>query len=139
MMQQQNEDRIREDHADVQVDHQYHHHDLDHDLSATPSLSKSCSFAGVGSFAGSFMEQTSWEIKAEDARPLLPKAAFFMGDLRDGLPMVRTDCTALHCTVQLVHKQQIYDVPISKLKLSKGNPLTMYFRFHFLLVLVVCS
>lgn len=24
-----------------------------------------------------------------DARPLLPKAAFFMGDLRDGLPMVR--------------------------------------------------
>lgn len=25
-----------------------------------------------------------------DARPILPKAAFFMGDLRDGLPMVRT-------------------------------------------------
>ena len=25
---------------------------------------------------------------ARDARPLLPKAAFFMGDLRDGLPMV---------------------------------------------------
>ncbi len=24
-----------------------------------------------------------------DARPILPKAAFFMGDLRDGLPMVR--------------------------------------------------
>lgn len=23
-----------------------------------------------------------------DARPILPKAAFFMGDLRDGLPMV---------------------------------------------------
>jgi hypothetical protein len=26
---------------------------------------------------------------AADARPLLPKAAFFLGDLRDGLPMVR--------------------------------------------------
>lgn len=26
---------------------------------------------------------------APDARPLLPKAAFFLGDLRDGLPMVR--------------------------------------------------
>ena len=26
---------------------------------------------------------------SSDARPLLPKASFFMGDLRDGLPMVR--------------------------------------------------
>lgn len=25
----------------------------------------------------------------QDARPILPRAAFFMGDLRDGLPMVR--------------------------------------------------
>jgi hypothetical protein len=33
------------------------------------------------------MEQESWEVP--DARPLLPSAAFFMGDLRDGLPMVR--------------------------------------------------
>jgi len=31
-------------------------------------------------------EQTSWVVR--DARPLLPKAAFFMGDLRDGLPML---------------------------------------------------
>lgn len=29
------------------------------------------------------------QLGARDARPLLPKAAFFMGDLRDGLPMVR--------------------------------------------------
>lgn len=27
-----------------------------------------------------------WE-SAHDARPILPKAAFFLGDLRDGLPM----------------------------------------------------
>jgi hypothetical protein len=33
------------------------------------------------------MEQESWEVP--DARPVLPSAAFFMGDLRDGLPMVR--------------------------------------------------
>ena len=33
------------------------------------SISKSWSFPGVGSF----IEQASWEIKAEDARPLLPK------------------------------------------------------------------
>jgi hypothetical protein len=32
--------------------------------------------------------QGPWEVP--DARPLLPKAAFFMGDLRDGLPMVIT-------------------------------------------------
>ena len=31
-------------------------------------------------------EPTSWLVR--DARPLLPKAAFFMGDLRDGLPML---------------------------------------------------
>ena len=55
---------------------------------SSPSLLKSYSFGRVGSFAGSFIEQTSWEAKAEDARPLLPRAAFFMGDLRDGLPMV---------------------------------------------------
>lgn len=34
------------------------------------------------------LPQASWEA-VSDARPLLPKAAFFMGDLRDGLPMVR--------------------------------------------------
>ena len=49
-----------------------------------PSLSQSVSFADIASLAGTFIER-----KAEDARPLLPKAAFFMGDLRDGLPMVR--------------------------------------------------
>ena len=87
---QKNDDRKRKDHADVPVD-QYHDYGHDHGLVETPALSKSCSFAGVSSFAGSFMEQTSWELKAEDARPLLPKAAFFMGDLRDGLPMVRTE------------------------------------------------
>ena len=53
---------------------------------SSPSISQSYSFAGAISMAGSFMERRKWE---EDARPLLPKAAFFMGDLRDGLPMVR--------------------------------------------------
>ena len=33
---------------------------------------------------------------AIDARPLLPKAAFFIGDLRDGLPMVSPVCPLLH-------------------------------------------
>jgi hypothetical protein len=37
--------------------------------------------------AGEVSAQELWEVP--DARPLLPKAAFFMGDLRDGLPMVR--------------------------------------------------
>ena len=46
------------------------HHQL-HGLD-TPSLSNSCSFRGVGSF----IEQASWEIKAEDARPLLPKGMY---------------------------------------------------------------
>jgi hypothetical protein len=35
------------------------------------------------------LSQASWVAKAvPDARRLFPKAAFFMGDLRDGLPMV---------------------------------------------------
>ena len=34
-------------------------------------------------------EEPTWDLKS-DARPLLPKAAFFLGDLRDGLPMVRS-------------------------------------------------
>lgn len=42
------------------------------------------------SFAGIAAAQRSWE--APDARPVLPKAAFFMGDLRDGLPMVCSFC-----------------------------------------------
>ena len=29
-----------------------------------------------------------------DARPILPLAAFFLGDLRDGLPMVRIRCSS---------------------------------------------
>ena len=32
------------------------------------------------------------EMYVGDARPLLPKVAFFMGDLRDGLAMVRRMC-----------------------------------------------
>ena len=32
--------------------------------------------------------ETDWGISGQDARPLLPKASFFLGDLRDGLPMV---------------------------------------------------
>lgn len=35
---------------------------------------------------GSIYEE-EWEVF--DARPILTKASFFMGDLRDGLPMVR--------------------------------------------------
>ena len=37
-----------------------------------------------------------------DARPILPKAAFFLGDLRDGLSMVsskRNTCDDIHCSV----------------------------------------
>jgi hypothetical protein len=34
----------------------------------------------------SYMDEDWGEVV--DARPILPKAAFFMGDLRDGLPMV---------------------------------------------------
>ena len=33
-------------------------------------------------------EASSEQQWCRDARPLLPRAAFFMGDLRDGLPMV---------------------------------------------------
>jgi hypothetical protein len=43
------------------------------------------------------MVQGSWELP--DARPLLPKAAFFMGDLRDGLPMVRILFSSCHSLV----------------------------------------
>ena len=32
--------------------------------------------------------ETDWGNPVQDARPLLPKASFFLGDLRDGLPMV---------------------------------------------------
>ena len=64
------------------------HHYYGNSEPASPTLGQSYSFAGAVSLAGSFMERrTTWE---EDARPLLPKAAFFMGDLRDGLPMVRS-------------------------------------------------
>ncbi len=64
-----------------------HNHQRHGEVSqSSPSLSQSYSFADAVNLAGSFMERTTWE---EDARPLLPKAAFFMGDIRDGLPMVR--------------------------------------------------
>jgi hypothetical protein len=34
-------------------------------------------------------DEEEWDLQpAPDARPILPKAAFFLGDLRDGLPMV---------------------------------------------------
>ena len=32
---------------------------------------------------------SEWGIPLQDARPLLPLASFWIGDLRDGLPMVR--------------------------------------------------
>jgi len=35
--------------------------------------------------------QSIWSA-VQDARPILPKAAFFLGDLRDGIPMVRHSC-----------------------------------------------
>eukprot|EP00536_Pseudo-nitzschia_multiseries_P005630 jgi/Psemu1/254675/estExt_Genewise1Plus.C_1080032 len=68
-------------------------------------MSRSLSFAGVGSLAGGFIEQTSWEKKAEDARPLLPRAAFFMGDLRDGLPMLNMQAVFLMCSKNFSEKQ----------------------------------
>jgi hypothetical protein len=44
---------------------------------------------GIAATTESFDEE-EWDVQpAPDARPLLPKAAFYMGDLRDGLPMVR--------------------------------------------------
>eukprot|EP00980_Cylindrotheca_fusiformis_P028105 scaffold22581_cov123-Cylindrotheca_fusiformis.AAC.2 len=46
---------------------------------------------------GSWVSQQSWVIPEtlQDARPLLPKAAFFMGDLRDGLPMLNMQAAYL--------------------------------------------
>jgi hypothetical protein len=44
---------------------------------------------GLATTNESFDEE-EWDLQpAPDARPILPKAAFFLGDLRDGLPMVR--------------------------------------------------
>lgn len=37
----------------------------------------------------------------QDARPILPKAAFFMGDLRDGLAMVRVVMETLTVAIGL--------------------------------------
>lgn len=39
---------------------------------------------------GPQIRQEDWDQRCEivDARPILPRAAFYMGDLRDGLPMV---------------------------------------------------
>ena len=34
-----------------------------------------------------------WGLPVQDARPLLPLASFWIGDLRDGLPMVRSTTT----------------------------------------------
>jgi hypothetical protein len=69
-----NEERIRKDDDDNNNGEQHvpgiDHHQL-HGLD-TPSLSNSCSFRGVGSF----IEHASWEMKAEDARPLLPKGMY---------------------------------------------------------------
>jgi hypothetical protein len=36
-----------------------------------------------------FQMETEHDPSFQDARPLLRKASFFLGDLRDGLPMVR--------------------------------------------------
>mmetsp|Transcript_8325 Transcript_8325/g.9243 ORF Transcript_8325/g.9243 Transcript_8325/m.9243 type:complete len:642 (+) Transcript_8325:255-2180(+) len=94
----QNEERVKREECDNNVSGIDHHqyHGLD-----TPSISKSCSFAHVGSF----IEQASWEIKAEDARPLLPKAAFFIGDLRDGLPMLNMQAVFLISSKNFSEKQ----------------------------------
>lgn len=47
---------------------------------ATSSLSSKYEGQGI---------ETEWGMQIQDARPILPKASFFLGDLRDGLPMVR--------------------------------------------------
>ena len=38
---------------------------------------------------------SEWGLSVQDARPLLPKASFFLGDLRDGLPMVGKDARGM--------------------------------------------
>jgi MFS family permease len=43
--------------------------------------------------------------EASDARPLLPKAAFFMGDLRDGLPMLNMQAAFLISAKNFSEKQ----------------------------------
>jgi hypothetical protein len=51
----------------------------------------------------SFGEEAWDVIPAMDARPILPKAAFFLGDLRDGLPMVSYETLdgAQYCCLNL--------------------------------------
>jgi hypothetical protein len=44
--------------------------------------------------SNSYVEE-DWEVV--DARPILPKAAFFMGDLRDGLSMVSINHPTFYC------------------------------------------
>lgn len=46
---------------------------------------------------------------AIDARPILPNASFFMGDLRDGLPMVRNIISTYHTVIDqcLDHHQKV--------------------------------
>jgi hypothetical protein len=46
---------------------------------------------GIAATKESFDEEEYYLQPAPDARPILPKAAFFLGDLRDGIPMVRID------------------------------------------------
>ncbi|KAG7360397.1 major facilitator superfamily transporter [Nitzschia inconspicua] len=58
---------------------------------------------GCSSFAGLKEKGASWE--AFDARPLLPKAAFFMGDLRDGLPMLNMQAAFLVSAKNFSEKQ----------------------------------
>ena len=45
-------------------------------------------WAGSHGPAHTFTDDATETWAVRDARPLLPKAAFFMGDLRDGLPMI---------------------------------------------------
>ena len=67
-------------------------HSEQHDewIEVLPNVSQQASRPDHAATAStSFMDEDWGEVV--DARPILPKAAFFMGDLRDGLPMVRLE------------------------------------------------
>jgi MFS family permease len=51
------------------------------------------------------MSAAQWDLSIQDARPLLPLASFFIGDLRDGLPMLNMQAAYLISEKRFSEKQ----------------------------------
>jgi MFS family permease len=107
--------------TDYSYCHNRHHHDNNNSNHNNNNNNSSC----PSLYAPDGTRNTAHQVN--DARPLLPKISFFMGDLRDGLPMINMQTTFLMSAKGYSERQVGFLYLAFGLTMFVSMPLSGYF------------